>query len=492
MSQVLEGVPARTAEPPARPAPGYRLIQRCGGVHCPPGTCDHTDDPADAVHRSADESAPGSAVPGAVLRVLDTPGSPLDSTTRADMESRLGHDFGAVRVHTDAEAARSAQSIHAQAYTFGSHVVLGAGRFQPGTPSGDRLLAHELIHVVQQSAAPAPAATAARLSDPADRFEQAAEAAATLATEPSAAPAAGPVAESAAGLAAGAVAARAVAGTSGRATTQAAGAEPVVHRREETGSPVAPSGAIPAPAGGTPATGRPTPETRTPHDSYVLDFGVHKNVMNWREVIRHVGEIEAESVDQMVRDVKAEVGDPATNCLRRLTLDGHGSPGNMSVGDGTGWIEGKNISTGSFRPSLADLKPYFCDGAQVTLLGCNVGRGAVGARFIQTLADYWQVNVAAATGLVDGFGIEGVWVWGLPGQTLPTDALLLVDQIVRIYDTSPSGDDEEMIFDLLDAGLTDLGTIRAELARLGKWDGIKTNLRDEDRSRFDLLFPGEP
>jgi uncharacterized protein DUF4157 len=116
---------------------GLGLIQRCGGIDCPPGTCNHTDDPADAaVHRSSDsaETVGGDGVPASALRVLSTAGTPLDAPTRADMEARLGHAFGRVRVHTDAEAARSAKAIRAHAYTFGSHIVMGAGRFQPHTP----------------------------------------------------------------------------------------------------------------------------------------------------------------------------------------------------------------------------------------------------------------------------------------------------------------------------------------------------------------------
>jgi hypothetical protein len=164
----------------------------------------------------------------------------------------------------------------------------------------------------------------------------------------------------------------------------------------------------------------------------------------------------------------------------------------MSVGDGTGWIEGRNISTGHFRPSLTALVPYFCDGATVVLLGCNVGRGATGVTFIQNLADRWQVNVAAATGYVNGFGIDGVWVWGIPGQVLPRNSALIVDQIVRIVDEDTYGDDEEMIFEILEGGDARgiLGDIRAELVRLGRWEGVKRDLIDEDDARFDRLFPG--
>jgi hypothetical protein len=63
------------------------------------------------------------------------------------MEARFGHDFSGVRIHDDERAAQSAQSIGAAAYTLGSDVVLGHG-YAAGTPSGDRLLAHELVHVV--------------------------------------------------------------------------------------------------------------------------------------------------------------------------------------------------------------------------------------------------------------------------------------------------------------------------------------------------------
>ena len=130
------------------PVPVVRVsahVQRCGGVTCLPGTCDHDEE----VQRHADGPGP-AAVPPSVLGVLGTAGAPLDGATRTSMEGRFGHDFGRVRIHTDADAARSAAEIQASAYTFGSHVVMGASRYQPHTASGQRLLAHELTHVVQQ------------------------------------------------------------------------------------------------------------------------------------------------------------------------------------------------------------------------------------------------------------------------------------------------------------------------------------------------------
>jgi Domain of unknown function (DUF4157)/L,D-transpeptidase catalytic domain len=78
-------------------------------------------------------------------------GRPLESALRTLMESRFGHDFSRVSVHTDAEAARSARRLKAQAYTVGSDIYFGGGRYAPESTDGLRLLAHELTHVVQQS-----------------------------------------------------------------------------------------------------------------------------------------------------------------------------------------------------------------------------------------------------------------------------------------------------------------------------------------------------
>jgi len=105
-------------------------------------------------------------------------GSPLEEPVRTEMEALLGHDFGDVRVHTDARASESAQAINAQAYTSGTDVVFQTGRYSPGTDAGKRVLAHELTHVVQQKAGPVagtPAPGGISLSDPGDVFEREAE-----------------------------------------------------------------------------------------------------------------------------------------------------------------------------------------------------------------------------------------------------------------------------------------------------------------------------
>jgi hypothetical protein len=89
-----------------------------------------------------------------VHEVLRSPGQPLDPAIRAFFESRFGHDFSQVRVHTDGQAAESVRAVNALAYTVGRNVVFGAGQYAPGTAIGRRLLAHELAHVIQQSQGP--------------------------------------------------------------------------------------------------------------------------------------------------------------------------------------------------------------------------------------------------------------------------------------------------------------------------------------------------
>lgn len=92
----------------------------------------------------------GCPAPPVVREALRSPGRPLDPSTRSRLEPRFGHDFGQVRVHTDTNASGSARAVGALAYTVGSDVVFAPGRYAPGTGAGDRLLAHELAHVVQQ------------------------------------------------------------------------------------------------------------------------------------------------------------------------------------------------------------------------------------------------------------------------------------------------------------------------------------------------------
>jgi hypothetical protein len=133
-----------------------KVLQRkcaCGGTPGPTGECEacrknrlqrKIGQPSALDHQQ-------SEVPPIVHEVLRSPGQPLDADTRALMEPRFGHDFGNVRIHTDARAAESAQAVRALAYTVGRDVVFGAGQYA-ASATRQRALAHELTHVVQQRA----------------------------------------------------------------------------------------------------------------------------------------------------------------------------------------------------------------------------------------------------------------------------------------------------------------------------------------------------
>jgi hypothetical protein len=92
----------------------------------------------------------GAPVPASVTQVLAEPGRPLDPGTSARMAGATGEDLSAVRVHDGGHAGRATAEVGAAAWTVGNHVAFAPGAYRPGTPGGDRLIAHELAHVAQQ------------------------------------------------------------------------------------------------------------------------------------------------------------------------------------------------------------------------------------------------------------------------------------------------------------------------------------------------------
>jgi hypothetical protein len=142
-------VSASPASPPSSSAPPALRRCTCGGS-CP--SCSEKKE--EELHREDTGSGgtPGFAPP-AVHDVLASPGRPLEAGARGRMEAGFGADFSGVRVHDDARAAESARAVDAHAYTVGSDIAFAAGRYAPGTAAGERLLAHELAHTLQDGAA---------------------------------------------------------------------------------------------------------------------------------------------------------------------------------------------------------------------------------------------------------------------------------------------------------------------------------------------------
>jgi hypothetical protein len=153
------------------------LIQRdcgCGADRDDAKRPDHDlrREPGGLQRRSAGEAA-AFAVPPVVDEVLGSAGQPLDGSTRAFMEPRFGRDLQHVRIHNDAKASVSAKAVSALAYTVGQDIVFAEGQYRPASQEGQRLLAHELAHTVQQAGArPGPISG---ISQPGDASEREAD-----------------------------------------------------------------------------------------------------------------------------------------------------------------------------------------------------------------------------------------------------------------------------------------------------------------------------
>ena len=75
----------------------------------------------------------------------------LPNSERAFFEPRFGYDFAGVRIHANNHLA---PRLQARAFTIGPDIYFATGEFQPNTPSGQRIIGHELTHTIQQRAVP--------------------------------------------------------------------------------------------------------------------------------------------------------------------------------------------------------------------------------------------------------------------------------------------------------------------------------------------------
>ncbi len=135
-------------------------------------------EPEATIRRRGDDPLGGSRLPTSTARRLtDTAGRGrgLSPDIREPLESAFQADFGAVNVHTDANAAQLARDVQATAFTHGNNIYFAQGAYDPGSARGQHLLAHELTHVVQQQGGRGGAAAGGggpvigRADDPAER-----------------------------------------------------------------------------------------------------------------------------------------------------------------------------------------------------------------------------------------------------------------------------------------------------------------------------------
>ena len=127
---------------PSTNSNSFNIQRKCAG-------CEEEDKHVHRKENAATEPQ-GSDELNHYVGSLGSSGHALPESSRQFFEPRFGQDFSNVRVHTDAVAAKSAQSINALAYTTGNNIIFNEGMYSPVSESGRKLMAHELTHVVQQ------------------------------------------------------------------------------------------------------------------------------------------------------------------------------------------------------------------------------------------------------------------------------------------------------------------------------------------------------
>ena len=90
------------------------------------------------------------------IQSLTVGGQALPPNQQTFFSSRMGYDFSGIRIHDGGKAAETAQAVQAKAFTMGNNIVFNTGQYSPNNQQGKKLLAHELMHVVQQHGTPTP------------------------------------------------------------------------------------------------------------------------------------------------------------------------------------------------------------------------------------------------------------------------------------------------------------------------------------------------
>ena len=137
------------------------------------------------------------------------------------------------------------------------------------------------------------------------------------------------------------------------------------------------------------------------------------------------GEIDVKSVEELVDEVLARLGED--DCISDITIIGHGSPGNISVGDGQGHDDQKRIGLGNeavWGPQLDRIACRFCENGTVYLRGCNTGANGAGARLLHRVKKRLIcATVSAPTGVCSPLHTTGEDQVSRPGEKKPPKAI---------------------------------------------------------------------
>lgn len=175
---LAQNAPQQRASPfsaPGASSAAATIQRKCGCAETGAGAKEKCETCAGSEPKAQRKSEETTTV---VSRALNSSGGqPVAATARAPIEQATATDLQDVRVHTDAPAARAARDLNAEAFTVGSDIYFGSGRYQPETKQGQKLLAHELAHTAQQQGVVATSSQLSGLSvsQPGDALEKEAD-----------------------------------------------------------------------------------------------------------------------------------------------------------------------------------------------------------------------------------------------------------------------------------------------------------------------------
>ncbi|MCP5099054.1 MAG: DUF4157 domain-containing protein [Chloroflexi bacterium] len=155
--------------------PVFQRRCSCGKPIVANGKCSECNIKKKRAKNNKTEYSERPLMPLITNEVLTSTGKELDPNSKANMERYFDFDFSKVRIHTDSKAAKSAKLVGAGAYTVGNNIVFGNSLYQPEMVSGQKLLSHELAHVVQQSKAPQNPNGLRPIEEPSGSLEREAE-----------------------------------------------------------------------------------------------------------------------------------------------------------------------------------------------------------------------------------------------------------------------------------------------------------------------------
>ncbi|HTQ11257.1 MAG TPA: DUF4157 domain-containing protein, partial [Fimbriimonadaceae bacterium] len=148
-------VDARFAAESGIPGPaGSAVYAAANAIGTPSGDAAAANGAAASVMRKATGLAPDEEEVGRTLGKLSSPGHPVSTEVAARLSPFVGFDASYARVHADPEAGAAANRLHAEAFATGRDIYFAPGNYEPSSPKGLSLLAHELTHVAQQSGTP--------------------------------------------------------------------------------------------------------------------------------------------------------------------------------------------------------------------------------------------------------------------------------------------------------------------------------------------------